>query len=97
MQFGLLEDISSPRLGRPPNVFSAAQKKLARLDSRRRNEVEGAFGATKRHYGLNLAKLKDISETFIVQHSLVMNLERRLRFLLALFSKSVLHRFKSIF
>ena len=91
--------LSGPRLGRPPKVISAAQKKLARLDSRKRNAVEGAFGVAKRRYGLNLvmAKLKDTSETVIALQFLVMNLERRLRFLFVLFSKSVLHRFKAIF
>jgi len=90
--------LSGPRLGRPPKVVSALEKKLARQDSRKRNEVEGAFGVTKRRYGLNLimAKLRETSETVIALQFLVMNLERRLRLLFVLFSKSVLSSFKAI-
>jgi len=72
--------LSGSRLGRPPKVVTAAEKKQAKLDSRKRNEVEGAFGVTKRRYGLNLimAKLQEISETVIALQFLMMNLERRL-------------------
>ena len=89
--------LSGPRLGRPPKVVSALEKKLARQDSRKRNEVEGAFGVTKRRYGLNLimAKLRETSETVIALQFLVMNLERRLRLLFVLFLKSVLSSFKA--
>ena len=90
--------LSGPRLGRPPKIVTASEKRLAKLDSRKRNEVEGAFGVTKRRYGLNLimAKLQETSETVIALQFLVMNLERRLRLLFVLFSKSVLSSFKAI-
>jgi len=91
--------LSGPRLGRPPKIVTAEDKKQARLDSRKRNEVEGAFGVTKRRYGLSLvmAKLQETSETVIALQFLVMNLERRLRLLFVLFSKSVLSRFRTLF
>ncbi len=52
----------------------------------------------KIRYDLNLvmAKLQETSETVIGLQFLVMNLERRMRLLLVLFSKSVLHRFKAM-
>jgi transposase, IS5 family len=91
--------LSGPRLGRPPKVVTAAEKRQARLDSRKRNEVEGAFGVTKRRYGLSLimAKLQETSETVIALQFLVMNLEHRLKLLFVLLSKSVLSRFRALF
>jgi len=75
------------------------RKKQAKIDSRKRNEVEGAFGVTKRRYGLSLvmAKLQETSETVINLQFLVMNLERRLRLLFVLLSKSMLSRFRTLF
>jgi transposase, IS5 family len=90
--------LSGPRLGRPPKVVTAAEKRQAKLDSRKCNEVEGAFGVTKRRYGLSLimAKLQETSETVIALQFLVMNLERRLRLLFVLFSKSALSRLRTL-
>ncbi len=90
--------LSGPKLGRPPKFIAASEKRLTRQDSKKRNAVEGAFGVAKRRYGLNLvmAKLQETSETTIALQFLVMNLERRVRLLFVLFSKSVLHRFKAV-
>jgi len=90
--------LNGPKLGRPPKVVTVAEKKQAKLDSRKRNEVEGAFGVTKRCYGLNLimANLQETSETVIALQFLVMNLERWLRLLFVLFSKSVLSRLRAL-
>jgi transposase, IS5 family len=59
--------LSGPRLGRPPKIVTTAEKRQAKLDSRKRNKVESAFGVTKRRYGLELimAKLQETSETVI--------------------------------
>ena len=90
--------LSGPRLGRPPKHIAASEKRLTRQDSKKRNEIEATFGVGKRRNGLNLvmAKLQQTSETVIGLQFLVMNLERRMRLLLVLFSKSVFHRFKAM-
>lgn len=82
--------LSGPKLGRPPKVVSAKDKKLARQDARDRIPVEGAFGVAKRRYslGLIMTRLQETSESVIAMQFLVMNLAHRLRFIFALFSKS---------
>ncbi|KUO97264.1 hypothetical protein AYW79_09580 [Ferroacidibacillus organovorans] len=59
------------------------QKRQAKLDAADRNAVEGKFGEGKRIYGLGLmkARLANTSATVITLQLLVMNLERKLRFL----------------
>ena len=78
--------ISGPKLGRPKKdeVFDKAQEYK---DSGIRNAVEGKFGEGKTAYGLNRikAKLKETSETVINLAFWVMNLNKRLRLLLAFF------------
>ncbi len=82
--------MSSPKLNRPPKVFSAKDKKLARQDARDRISVEGAFGVAKRRYslGLIMTRLQETNELVIAMQFLVMNLAHRLRSFFALFSKS---------
>jgi hypothetical protein len=75
--------ISGPQLGRPPKdaKVRAAIRKQVRDDLVKRNEVEGAFGVSKRRYTLDRLKcrLKETSESMIALVHLVMNLERWLR------------------
>lgn len=77
--------LSGPRLGRPGNekLYSEHQE---RADRAQRNAIEGSFGIGKRRYGLGriMMKLKETSETSISLIILVMNLEKRLKLLLAL-------------
>ena len=82
--------LSGPKLGRPPKVASAKDKKLARQDARDRIPVEGALGVGKRRYnlGLIMTRLQETSESVIAMQFLVMNLAHRLRFIFAIFSKS---------
>jgi hypothetical protein len=80
--------ISGPRLGRPPkDLDKSIDLKLERGDSIDRVAVEGKFGEAKRKYGWSriMAKLSDTSESVIGITVLVMNLERKLRLLLANF------------
>lgn len=72
--------LSGKKLGRPPKnpEVSAAHKKQFSADQRRRNEVEGAFGAGKRKYSLRLimARLPKGAETLISMSFLVMCTEK---------------------
>lgn len=81
--------LSGPKLGRPFEDEKKETKHQARIDSGERNEVEGKFGTGKRKFTLSriTAKLKETSETVIMLNLLVMNLEKKLRLLLYLFSK----------
>jgi IS5 family transposase len=77
--------LSGKRLGRPPKdpVVNAGHKKQLSADQRRRNEVEGVFGAGKRKYSLRLimARLPKGAETSISMAFLVMCAEKILRLL----------------
>lgn len=76
-------------LGRPAKdpALVAEQKRLERAESGERNAIEGKFGEGKRRYRLGriTARLKETSETSIHLIFLVMNLEKILRDLFALF------------
>jgi IS5 family transposase len=78
--------ISGPKLGRPKKD-ELIDKTQEYKDSGIRNAVEGKFGEGKTVYGLNRikAKLKETSETVINLAFWVMNLNKRLRLLFALF------------
>jgi hypothetical protein len=91
--------ISGPKLGRPPKVVEAREKRQARQDARERIPVEGKLGKAKRRYnlGLIMAKLPETSESVIAMQFLVMNLAHMLRFIFALFSKNGIACFKTIF
>ena len=83
--------LSGPALGRP-RIDEKERKKIKaqeKKDISVRNEVEGSFGCGKRKYGLDLimTKLPDTSETVIRINFLLMNIEKKLRFLLRLFFK----------
>ena len=82
--------ISGPALGRKNNTLVKLEKKLAKIDSAIRNEVEGIFGTAKRSRGLDrvMAKLKETAETAIYMSFYVMNLEKKLRVLLRLFTET---------
>ena len=73
--------ISGPRLGRPPKETDRAAIRQERLDSAKRNGIEGKFGEGKTKYGLDriMARLKDSSETVIAMSFLCMNISHRLR------------------
>ena len=78
--------ISGPKLGRPKKD-NTVDKVQEYKDSGIRNAVEGKFGEGKTAYGLNRikAKLKETSETVINLAFWVMNINKRLRFLLHFF------------
>jgi hypothetical protein len=81
--------LSGKRLGRPPQdpEINAAHKQQLSSDQRRRNEVEGVFGAGKRKYSLQLimARLPKGAETTISIAFLVMCAEKILRLLCLFF------------
>jgi hypothetical protein len=81
--------LSGKRLGRPPQdpEINAAHKQQLSSDQRRRNEVEGVFGAGKRKYSLQLimARLPKGAETTISMAFLVMCAEKILRLLCLFF------------
>lgn len=75
--------ISGRPLGRPPanaQIRKSVERQI-REDERKRVEVEGKFGESKRCYGLDRvpAKLKETSESTIAMAVLVMNLQKLLR------------------
>ena len=77
--------LSGPRLGRPTKTEQSVQRHIERHDSAERNAIEGKFGEGKRRYGLGLirARLANTSMSVITLQMLVMNLEHKLRVLLA--------------
>jgi IS5 family transposase len=79
--------ISGPRLGRPAKSLVKAVRAQERLDTGIRNAIEGTYGNAKRKQGLSRikAKLEITATTSIALQFLVLNLEKRLRFLLAHF------------
>ncbi len=82
--------LSGPPLGRPPIYNTEEYRKRKREESedfRKRVEVEGKFGESKRIYGLGriMTKLDKTSETTISLIFLVMNLNRKLRLLVRRF------------
>jgi transposase, IS5 family len=81
--------ISGPALGRKNKALVKVQQAQKRLDESIRNAVEGTFGVGKRCYGLGkiMAKIQETSETMIQMGFYAMNLERKLRVLLTLFTK----------
>ena len=78
-------------LGRPPKD-RRPHKELERQDMKERNGIEGGFGVGKRRYGLAqiMARFKETAEYLIMLQFLVLNLDRRLRFLFCHFSFLVL-------
>ena len=92
--------LSGPALGRP-KMDEREREKIKvqeKKDISVRNAVEGSFGNGKRKYGLNLimAKLPDTSETVIRLNFVLMNIERKLRFLLRLFFVPVFYRYSEL-
>lgn len=80
--------LSGPKLGRPSLSDDAReQKRIAYRDATERNAIEGKFGEGKRKYGLERirARLANTSFTVVALQVLVMNLERKLRFLFLYF------------
>ncbi len=49
-ELGIL--LSGPKLGRKQVNQEKAERKIAQMDSRKRNAVEGKFGEGKRFYGM---------------------------------------------
>jgi hypothetical protein len=87
--------LSGPRLGRPPKVRDPQIRRQEYEDAKARNAVEGEIGVGKRRYGLGLimACLQKTSETVIALQFLVMNLERKVRFLFWQFFKFLFYEF----
>ncbi len=81
--------ISGPALGRKNKALVKIQRAQERLDEAIRNAVEGTFGVGKRCYGFVkiMTKLKETSEAVIEMGFYTMNLEKKLRVLLTLFTK----------
>jgi IS5 family transposase len=80
--------LSGPRLGHPSaNDNAKEQKRIAYQDATERNAIEGKFGEGKRKNGLERirARLANTSFTVVALQVLVMNLERKLRFLFLYF------------
>jgi len=81
--------LSGPPLGRPKQdaAVQAALKQQARDDETVRVAIEGKFGQAKRRFGLDrvMPKLAETAQCAIAITFLVLNLERWLRQLLALF------------
>jgi hypothetical protein len=85
--------LSGPPLGRPVNTAGIdkkilrAKRKQERRDESIRQAIEGAFGVGKRRYGMDCVyeKLRITSETTIMMNMLVMNMEKILKDLYALF------------
>jgi len=77
--------------------MSREEKKQALDDERVRNSIEGKFGQGKRRFGLSciMAKLQETSETVIWMNIIVMNLERKLAFLLCRFMSHITFLFRS--
>ena len=85
--------LSGPKLGRPPKDKALYQQQLQeeRMDSGKRNEIEGCIGVYKRRYGLDLVltRLKHTREVDVHAAILTRNLFRRLRLLLWRFLERV--------
>ena len=83
--------LSGRPLGRPKKSAEIEYEHTEKRDTSRRNEVEGKFGTLKTSYGLSriMARLPETSETVINVAILAMNLTKRLKSLLYLFSNSV--------
>ncbi len=81
--------LSGPRLGGPKNnsELMAAEKQQFIDDQRQRNAVEGKIGQAKRRFGLGLIreKLAVAQGSIIAINVLVMNLEKLLELLFALY------------
>lgn len=89
--------LNGPPLGRPPKdrTVYEEQKRLERIESGERNAIEGKFGEGKRRYGLSrvTTRLKETSEIQIHLSILVMNLQKILRDLFDLISRTLFWRF----
>lgn len=85
--------LNGPKLGRPPKdkQIYDEQKRLERQEAGERNAIEGKFGEGKRRYGLDrvMTRLDESSNTVIHLTIVVMNLKKRLRDLLASFSRTI--------
>ena len=79
--------LSGPPLGRVKEAEKAAVKKQAYEDACNRNAIEGVFGVCKRKYGLGkiMAHLDQTTECLIAMNFFVLNMEKKLRLLFALF------------
>ena len=82
--------MSGPKLGRPPKdkALYREQCRMEREESGERSAIECTFGVGKRRYTLGciMTRLRHTSEVSIHVSFLTMNLFRRLRLLLVLFS-----------
>jgi hypothetical protein len=93
--------MNGPKLGRPPKdkAVYEEQKRLEQQEAGERNAIEGKFGEGKRRYGLGcvMTRLDETSNTSIHLVIVMMNLKKRLRDLLACFSRTIyLSRFRLV-
>ena len=85
--------LNGPKLGRPPKDKALYRQQLQeeRIESGKRNVIEGCIGVCKRRYGLDLVltRLKHSSEVDVHAAILTRNLFRKLRILLWRFLEQV--------
>ena len=84
--------LSGPKLGRKTEEQAEQEKEQAYIDSCNRNAIESANGVLKRRYGLDLIMSVGSHNAQVEAYLqvLAMNLQRRLRLLLSIFTKLVL-------
>ena len=88
--------LSGPRLGRKKINQGKEEKRIARIDSKKRNAVEGKFGEGKRFYGMSciMGKTEHTCKLMIALDILVLNLVKRLRDFLLQFLDWILNLFR---
>ncbi|HQF12116.1 MAG TPA: IS5 family transposase [Paludibacteraceae bacterium] len=79
--------LSGPKLGRKQVNQEKEERKIAQMDSRKRNAVEGKFGEGKRFYGMDCIKGKTehTCKVMIALYFVALNLAKKLRDFLSQF------------
>jgi len=90
--------LSGDRLGKIAHD-GTYDRTVEKNDTGLRNNIEGTFGTEKRKYGLGriMMKLANTSESSIVMIILVMNPEKRLKYIFVLIRYRCFHLFKLLF
>ncbi len=94
--------LSGDRLGKIAHD-GTYDRTVEKNDTGLRNSIEGTFGTEKRKYGLEyglgriMMKLANTSESSIAMIILVMNLEKRLKYIFMLIRYRCFHLFKLLF
>ncbi len=73
--------LSGPKLARKEMSQEKEEKRIAQIDSKKRNAVEGKFGEGKQFYGMSciMGKTESISKIMIALDIVVLHLVKRLR------------------